>query len=392
MVQTASGGYMTRSVSAASKASGSPDSPTASSASYQTPTTGSKSSQGGKRGGGGGSSGSSQAIDWQRVTLGFFCTVLWMLFSSALIILNKHLYRMGFEHPCFVTGMGQVFSAMGGYAYVKAGFTTLRPMPPAHTWVTRLAPIIASTAATMFFGNAAYLTLSVAFIQILKAFTPALTLVLCVLAGLERPQWPLALSVLLIAGGTASAVLVERGTASFHMGGFLHFMASSITEAARVVGAEVLLGAQRFNSAEALVYIGGPAAAVLLLMSAVQEGAQIWGQAPGAPGPGGPWLLGYGTGALLVQHPAPFLAAFTMSFLVNLSCFFAIQYTSSLTFKVAGCVKNVAVVWYGVVMHNEVVSPLQMVGYFVSVIGFAMYSRLKLAVKKHKRQHPKKTQ
>jgi hypothetical protein len=31
-----------------------------------------------------------------------------MLFSSALIILNKRLYQMGFPHPCFVTGMGQV--------------------------------------------------------------------------------------------------------------------------------------------------------------------------------------------------------------------------------------------------------------------------------------------
>lgn len=35
-------------------------------------------------------------------------TLLWMLFSSMLIILNKHLYQMGFPHPCFVTGMGQV--------------------------------------------------------------------------------------------------------------------------------------------------------------------------------------------------------------------------------------------------------------------------------------------
>lgn len=43
---------------------------------------------------------------------------------------------------------------------------------------------------------------------------------------------------------------------------------------------------------------------------------------------------GPGTGALLLGAPSAFLAAFTMSFLVNLSCFFAIQYTSSLTFKV----------------------------------------------------------
>jgi hypothetical protein len=42
--------------------------------------------------------------------------------------------------------------------------------------------------------------------QILKAFTPALTLVLCVGAGLERASWPLATSVMLIAGGTSMCV------------------------------------------------------------------------------------------------------------------------------------------------------------------------------------------
>ncbi|KAL6751170.1 hypothetical protein V8C86DRAFT_2784101 [Haematococcus lacustris] len=297
----------------------------------------------------------------QQLMVGVGATLLWMACSSALIILNNKLYRMGFVHPFFVTGMGQVFSALGGYVLVQLGAAQLRPSPPPAFWLGRLAPIILSTAATMFFGNAAYLTLSVAFIQILKAFTPALTLLLCVLAGLERPQWPLLLSVSLIAGGTACAVWLESGTPAFNRVGFLHFMASSVTEAARVVGAEVLLGAARYNSAEALVYIGGPTAALLMAASWVTEAPAIRLQ----------------TGRLLWSHPLAFLMAFTMSFLVNLTCFFAIKYTSSLTFKVAGCVKNVAVVIYGVIAQREVVSGLQMLGYVVSVVGFAIYSQLK---------------
>jgi drug/metabolite transporter (DMT)-like permease len=97
----------------------------------------------------------------------------------------------------------------------------------------------------MFFGNQAYLYLSVSFIQILKAFTPALTLVLCVVAGLERLHWPLMLSIVLITFGTVSSVLEESGAPSFSALGLGSFLASSVTEAARVVGAEVLLGAQR---------------------------------------------------------------------------------------------------------------------------------------------------
>ena len=68
------------------------------------------------------------------------------------------------------------------------------------------------------------------------------------------------------------------------------------------------------------MYIGGPTAALLLL------GSLIWeGMGPASDG----W-------AMMAAEPAAFLAAFTMSFLVNLSCFFAIQYTSSLTFKASG--------------------------------------------------------
>lgn len=55
--------------------------------------------------------------------------------------------------------------------------------------------------------------------------------------------------MLLIAFGTASAVLVESGTPAFSMIGLASFLISSLAEAARVVGAEVLLGkSQRYAS------------------------------------------------------------------------------------------------------------------------------------------------
>lgn len=49
----------------------------------------------------------------------------------------------------------------------------------------------------------------------LQAFTPAITLLLGVCVGLERPDWRLLLAIGLIAGGTAGAVLVESGAPSF---------------------------------------------------------------------------------------------------------------------------------------------------------------------------------
>lgn len=63
---------------------------------------------------------------------------------------------------------------------------------------------------------------------------------------------------------------------------------------------------------------------------------------------------------------------------VNLSAYFAIQTTSSLTFKVAGCLKNVAVILYGVFFMLESVTLFQFLGYGVSVAGFALYTRTQM--------------
>lgn len=70
----------------------------------------------------------SSGLDWHRVFLGVLFTLLWMFFSSALIIMNRHLYKIGFAHPCFVTGVGQIVSAIGGYVYVKVRGSRLWPL------------------------------------------------------------------------------------------------------------------------------------------------------------------------------------------------------------------------------------------------------------------------
>lgn len=54
-------------------------------------------------------------------------------------------------------------------------------------WLKRIVPVGACTASTLAFGNAVYLHLSVAFIQMLKSFTPCIVLVVVVIAGMEKP-------------------------------------------------------------------------------------------------------------------------------------------------------------------------------------------------------------
>lgn len=55
-----------------------------------------------------------------------------------------------------------------GWTSSKLGFVKLGPAPTPHFLATRLLPIVLSSAGALYFGNVAYLSLSVAFIQILK--------------------------------------------------------------------------------------------------------------------------------------------------------------------------------------------------------------------------------
>ena len=72
----------------------------------------------------------------------------------------------------------------------------------------------ACAAGTLYFGNAAYLSLSVAFIQMLKVTVPALTLALGVAARVEAITPSLAVATALMCVGTALATFEEvRGTA-----------------------------------------------------------------------------------------------------------------------------------------------------------------------------------
>jgi hypothetical protein len=101
-----------------------------------------------------------------------------------------------------------VFSAAAGLLLAALCGTPLRPAPRSpRAWLS-LAPIVACTAGTMFLGNAPYMHLSLSFIQILKAFTPALTLLVGVALRVERLSLGLLASLLLIAAGTGCVCCV----------------------------------------------------------------------------------------------------------------------------------------------------------------------------------------
>lgn len=294
----------------------------------------------------------------------------WMVVSSALIFVNKTiLVDQSFPYPFALTAIGSAASTALGLAAGALGLAEVRPHPSAWETLTKLLPVAFCTAATLFLGNSAYLDLSVAFINIMKALTPAITLGISLLLGLERPSVLVAGALALIALGTGIATAQEAATSHFSWFGFGCFLLSILFEALRVVLVERLLGRQRFNSIEVLVYIGPLTLFCLLLGSFFFERSELLSKGP----------------QIITRNPLLFLAAGVVSFLVNAFSFLAIQTSSSLTFKVAGCVKNAVVVWIGVVQGDNLTIK-EAAGYVLSLVGFLVYTVLRAALPHHAKQ------
>lgn len=183
-------------------------------------------------------------------------------------------------------------------------------------YCTRILPVGFLMALTLLFGNLAYLYLTVAFIQILKAFTPVITMAALFVAKLERPTPRLIASVVVIAIGTAIAA---AGELNFSLLGLTIMMLSEVFEAVRLVMTQKLLTGLRFHPIEGLMYLAPATTLWLFLGSLFLELPSI-----------------LGSGALLVvtANPVSFCLAAVLGFGVNSMAYIVIQTSSSLTLKV----------------------------------------------------------
>ncbi len=176
-------------------------------------------------------------------------------------------------------------------------------------------------------------------------------------AGLEKPHRVTVLGVAILTFGTA---LAAYGEIAFAWIGVLMMFASEFSEACRMAVLQYLLGNLRFELVEGL-YVMAPASFGFLAV-----GILIFERRA--------LMEENGLGKIL-QSPHKYACAAFLGFLVNLLTLAVIKSTSSLTFKVMGQVKNTLVILVSVVLLGSAITGTQVVGYLISMIGFAVYQR-----------------
>lgn len=128
------------------------------------------------------------------------------------------------------------------FTQLLARYTALIPRPDVpitgRLYLRTILPIGLLYTISLVCSNLVYLTLSVAFIQMLKAIAPVTTLLISWAAALSHPRLSTLFNILVIAAGV---FLSSVGEVSFAWSGFLIHMFGTVAESSRLLLIQTLL-------------------------------------------------------------------------------------------------------------------------------------------------------
>ncbi|CAK0811906.1 unnamed protein product [Prorocentrum cordatum] len=279
--------------------------------------------------------------------------LLFILAGPLLVIVNKKILRdNGLHLPAFVSAMGILFTSIFTHCAVACGYVTVKDNEHG-MW--RLLPVGLSSAGTFMFGNMAYVYLDAGFIQMLKAGTPALLMMMLAAFKVEKISMQSGgFIILMVVGGMVSA----QASPTLSILGLGIMLLSEIFEGARCVVTQLFLQKLNFSVWDAGYHMAPLTAACCLLLSAATE----W-----------PVLIRDGNFPLFTSQLPLLFVSGCIGIAVNFASFLVIKLTSSLLTKLLVAARNAGLVLF-FIAGGEPVSRTQMIGYGITLVAFTGYS------------------
>ncbi|KAI0521688.1 triose-phosphate transporter family-domain-containing protein [Xylaria bambusicola] len=296
----------------------------------------------------------------------------WLCLSMSLVLLNKWiLYSLEFceyhlanfyetlsslfsDYPAFLATSHLMFNTICSQLIVLTGGHVTKNTKT-YIGIMKHLKLFAPVAALMTFsiicGNMAYIQLSVAFIQMLKAFSPVAVYIISCISGAAALNAAKCLDIALISGGV---VIATYGWSEPSAVGTLLQIVAVIADAVRLVLMQRILSTYDMNlEAFEMLYYLAPLSTLTGLLASL-----------GLPFPSiseiqGAWIYVMGSCVL--------------SFCLNMIGFSVIKKTSSLTLSVCGILKDIGLIVLSLVLWKDEITVVSCVGYGTTLLGIMHY-------------------
>ena len=284
---------------------------------------------------------------------------LWIALSAGVILYNKYvLTSFGFPFPVTLTMIHMAFCSVMAFVIVRVLKMVKGVSMTREAYVQKIVPVGFLFAIVLWLGNSAYVYLSVAFIQMVKALMPCVVYLVGVAFKVESFKTRVMANMVAIAVGVSIA---SYGELNFHAFGFALLMASIVCEAVRVVSIQLLLTAAdiKLNSVTTLYYVSPACFAFLTVPFVFLEL---------------PKLLAADD---VNVNPAVLLSNATLAFALNVSVYLLIGKTSALTMNVAGVIKDWILIFISSMLFDAPISATQLWGYLLAFAAVCYYNYTK---------------
>ncbi|XP_022946623.1 probable sugar phosphate/phosphate translocator At3g17430 isoform X2 [Cucurbita moschata] len=296
------------------------------------------------------------------LVLTYLYLFIYILLSSGVILYNKWVLSpkyFNFPLPITLTMIHMGFSGAVAFFLVRV-FKVVSPVKMTfEIYATCVIPISAFFASSLWFGNTAYLHISVAFIQMLKALMPVATFLMAVVCGTDKLRCDVFFNMLLVSVGV---VVSSYGEIHFNVVGTVYQVTGIFAEALRLVLTQVLLQKKglTLNPITSLYYIA-PCSFVFLFV---------------------PWYLLEKPNMQVTQIQFNFWIFFSnalCALALNFSIFLVIGRTGAVTIRVAGVLKDwILIALSTVIFPESTITGLNIIGYAIALCGVLMYNYIKV--------------
>lgn len=316
--------------------------------------------------------GEAMEIVNKQVGLTYFYLLIYIALSSGVILYNKWVLSVkyfNFPFPITLTMIHMGFSGVVAFFLVHVFKMVTPPRMTVQIYATYVIPISAFFASSLWFGNTAYLYISVAFIQMLKALMPVATFTIAVICGTDILRYDVMMNMVLVSIGV---VISSYGEVHFNVVGTAFQITGIFSEALRLVLTQILLQKKglTLNPITSLYYIA-PCSFFFLFV---------------------PWFVLEKPGIEASHFQFNFWVFFSNALgalALNFAVFLVIGRTGAVTVRVAGVIKDwILIALSTVIFPESFITRLNIIGYAIALCGVVMYNYTKIKEDRASKQLP----